>query len=51
MNPRFHASAHADWGVKPYAEIHALQERLVGRRAQGEIGNLLLTGEHPPVTA
>ena len=40
---------HHDWGVAPYAEIHALQERLVVARAADEIPNLLLTGEHPPV--
>ncbi len=40
---------HHDWGVKPYGEIHALQERLVGLRAEGKVKNLLLTGEHPAV--
>jgi len=40
---------HVDWGVRPYAEMHALQERLVLRRADGAIPNLLLTGEHEPV--
>jgi len=40
---------HHDWGVKPYAEIHALQERLVALRAEGQVPNLLLTGEHPAV--
>lgn len=40
---------HHDWGVRPYAEVHALQERLVAQRAEGQIPNLLLTGEHPAV--
>jgi lipoyl(octanoyl) transferase len=40
---------HADWGLRPYAELHAAQERLVVARAEGRIPNLLLTGEHPPV--
>jgi lipoyl(octanoyl) transferase len=40
---------HHHWGVKPYAELHALQERLVGLRAEGRIPNVLLTGEHEPV--
>ena len=40
---------HHDWGVAPYAEIHALQERLVVARAEDQIPNLLLTGEHPAV--
>jgi lipoate-protein ligase B len=40
---------HHDWGVKPYAEIHALQERLVAARAADSIPNVLLTGEHPAV--
>ncbi len=43
------AGVHHHWGLKPYAELHALQERLVGLRAEGRIGNLLLTGEHPAV--
>lgn len=40
---------HHHWGVKPYAELHALQERLVALRAEGKIPNVLLTGEHPSV--
>jgi lipoate-protein ligase B len=40
---------HADWGLRPYREIHAVQERLVAARAEGRVPNLLLTGEHPPV--
>lgn len=40
---------HADWGLAPYAEVHALQQRLVVARAEGRIGNVLLTGEHPAV--
>jgi lipoate-protein ligase B len=40
---------HHDWGLRPYGEIHALQERLVALRAEGAIPNLLLTGEHPAV--
>jgi lipoate-protein ligase B len=40
---------HHHWGVAPYAEIHALQERLVARMAEGGVPDILLTGEHPPV--
>ncbi len=40
---------HHDWGTAPYAEIHALQERLVIARAEDAIPNVLLTGEHPAV--
>jgi lipoyl(octanoyl) transferase len=43
------AGLHFHWGVKPYAELHALQERLVALRAEGKIPNVLLTGEHPAV--
>ena len=43
------AGLHHHWGVKPYAELHALQERLVALRAEGRIPNVLLTGEHPAV--
>ena len=38
-----------DWGVKPYGEVHAWQERLVEKRAAGEVPNLILTGQHPAV--
>ena len=38
-----------DWGVQPCDEVHAWQERLVERRAAGEVPNLLLTGQHPAV--
>lgn len=40
---------HVDWGLRPYAEVHALQQRLVERIAAGGMPDLLLTGEHPPV--
>ncbi len=40
---------HHHWGVAPYAEVHALQERLVEARARGRVPNLLLTGEHESV--
>lgn len=40
---------HHDWGLAPYAQVHALQERLVAARAADRIPNVLLTGEHPPV--
>ncbi|MDA1193945.1 MAG: lipoyl(octanoyl) transferase LipB [Planctomycetota bacterium] len=40
---------HFDWGTAPYAEIHALQERLVEARAAETIPDMLLTGEHPAV--
>lgn len=43
------AGIHHDWGVAPYDEIHRLQQRLVLARADDEIPNLLLTGEHPAV--
>lgn len=43
------AGVHHHWGVKPYADVHALQERLVALRAEGRVPNLLLTGEHPAV--
>jgi lipoyl(octanoyl) transferase len=40
----------ATWlGRIDYREAHALQKRLVDRRAQGEIGDQLLLLEHPPV--
>lgn len=39
----------ADWGLRAHAELHALQAALVVARAEGRTGNLLLTGEHPPV--
>ena len=42
-------SIHFDWGRKPYAEIHELQQKLVKARADNKIPNLLLTGEHPAV--
>ena len=38
-----------DWGLRPYDEVHAWQERLVEKRAAGEVPNLLLTGQHPAV--
>jgi len=40
---------HHDWGVAPYLEVHALQQRLVLARADDRIPNVLLTGEHPHV--
>ena len=40
---------HHHWGTAPYAKVHALQRALVAARANDEIGNVLLTGEHPPV--
>ena len=46
---RFQKAIHADWGHRAYAEMHALQERLVAARADGRVGTLLLTGEHPAV--
>jgi lipoyl(octanoyl) transferase len=49
VTPAVRRSLHLDWGVRPYAEVHALQERLVAARAGGAIGNVLLTGEHPSV--
>lgn len=36
-------------GRVPYAEAHALQERLVEERVAGKIGDTLLLLEHPPV--
>lgn len=43
------SSLHVDWGVRPYLEVHALQQRIVLERAEGRLPNLLMTGEHPPV--
>ena len=40
---------HHDWGLAPYADLHALQQRLVLARADNRVPNLLLTGQHPPV--
>jgi lipoyl(octanoyl) transferase len=36
-------------GLRPYAEVHALQEELVGRRLRGEIGDTVVIVEHAPV--
>ncbi len=36
-------------GSVPYAEAHALQERLVAARQAGEIGDVVLLLEHPKV--
>jgi lipoyl(octanoyl) transferase len=38
-----------DWGRRPYLEVHALQQRVVAARAEGKLGNVLLTGEHDAV--
>lgn len=38
-----------DLGTMPYPEALALQERLRDERAAGEVGDLLLLLEHPPV--
>lgn len=38
-----------DWGVVPYAEASARQEELVRLRKAGEIPDLLVLCEHPPV--
>ena len=43
------AGFHYHFGVRPYKEVHALQQALVAARAANEIGNVLLTGEHTPV--
>ena len=43
------SGVHIHWGTRDYAELHSWQQRLVMRRARGEIPNVLLTGEHPPV--
>jgi lipoate-protein ligase B len=40
---------HHDWGLRPYGEVHAWQQRVVAARVAGRIPNVLLTGEHPPV--
>jgi lipoyl(octanoyl) transferase len=40
----------AHWlGRVAYGEAHALQERLVGARVKGDVGDTLLLLEHPPV--
>src|SRR6476646_985456 len=36
-------------GLVPYEEARDLQHRLAGRRQRGEIGDVLLLLEHPPV--
>lgn len=43
------AGLHHHWGLRPYAEVHAWQQRVVTARVEGRIPNVLLTGEHPPV--
>lgn len=40
---------HHHWGLAPYADLHALQQELVIARAEKQIPNVLLTGEHPSV--
>ncbi len=40
---------HIHWGMRDYADMHTWQQELVQQRAQDEIPNVLLTGEHPPV--
>lgn len=40
---------HHDWGLAPYADLHALQQRLVELRVEGLLPDTLLTGEHPAV--
>lgn len=37
-----------DLGLQPYAEMSAIQEKLVEDRRRGRIGDLLLVLEHPP---
>lgn len=49
MTPPSSGGRHADWGTRPYEEVHAAQERLVAARAEGRVPDLLLTGEHPSV--
>ena len=39
----------ANLGTVPYAEAFELQRRLRARRAAGEVPDLLLVLEHPPV--
>lgn len=41
--------AHLDLGIADYAETLTLQRRLHARRCAGEIGDVLLSVEHPPV--
>ena len=40
---------HVDLGTADYAETLALQRRLHAERCAGEIGDVLLSVEHPPV--
>ncbi|MFQ5723941.1 MAG: lipoyl(octanoyl) transferase LipB [Terriglobia bacterium] len=41
--------AVVDWGLVPYARACAWQKDLVGQRRAGEIPNLLILCQHPPV--
>lgn len=38
-----------DLGLRPYKDVWALQKRLVERRLRGEIPDVLILVEHPPV--
>lgn len=40
---------HWDWGTAPYAELHALQQRILVERVANRIPNVLLTGQHEPI--
>ncbi len=43
------AGLHHDWGRATYLELHTLQQALVDLRVAGDVGNILLTGQHDPV--
>jgi len=40
---------HFDWGRRSHAELHALQQKLVIARAENQIPDMLLTGEHDAI--
>jgi lipoyl(octanoyl) transferase len=39
----------ADWGVQPYARVVSWMKELAAARKRGDVPDLLLLGEHPPV--
>lgn len=38
-----------DLGLRHYGEVHALQERLQAARIRGDLGDVIIAVEHPPV--
>lgn len=39
----------AEWGVEPYARVVSWMKDLAAARKRGDVADLLLLGEHPPV--